>query len=156
MANKFKLRIKPNQSKVGKPKNELNESEKEWLKNVLDKSDISYVTPGRKDLRYIGKVDGKNQYFQKRYLMWRLNNILNIASGSSLIKNESSFEFLFDKKIKFYQLYEYIKSNRGYAYNRDIPQSSCLYEICENVCSVAKALNKKINGCNMVPTGPHS
>ena len=96
LANKFKLRIKPNQSKVGKPKNELNESEKEWLKNVLDKSDISYVTPGRKDIRYIGKVDGKNQYFQKRYLMWRLNNILNIANGSSLIKNESSFEFLFD------------------------------------------------------------
>ena len=25
-----------------------------------------------------------------------------------------------------------------------------------NVCSVAKALNKKIKSCNMVPTDPHS
>ena len=87
--------------------------------------------------------------------MWTLNDLLNIANGSSLIKNESSIEFLFGKKIKFHQLYEYIKSNREYVYNRDIPQSSCLCEICENVCFVAKTLNK-IKSCNMVPTDPHS
>ena len=75
--------------------------------------------------------------------MWTLNDLLNIANGRSLIKNESSFEFLFGKKIKFHQLYEYIKSNMEYVYNRDIPQSFCLCEICENVCFVAKAFNKK-------------
>ena len=32
----------------------------------------------------------------------------------------------------------------------------CLCEICENVCFIAKALNKKINSCNMMPTDPHS
>ena len=53
-------------------------------------------------------------------------------------------------------LYEYIKSNREYVYNRDILQSSCLCEICENVCFVAKALNKKIKSCNMMPTDPNS
>ena len=59
----------------------------------------------------LGKlVDGKSQYVQK--LMWTLNDLLNIANGSSVIKNESSFEFSFGKKIKFHQLYEYIKSNR--------------------------------------------
>ena len=72
------------------------------------------------------------------------SDLLNIANGSSLIKNESSFEFSFGKKIKFHQLYEYIKSNREYVYNRDIPQSSCLCEICENVCCIAKDLHKKI------------
>ena len=61
LANKFKLRIKPTQSKAGRPKNELIESEKEWLKNVLDKPDITYVTPGRKDHHYVGKVDGESQ-----------------------------------------------------------------------------------------------
>ena len=142
MANKFKLRIKPTQLKAGRPKNELTESEKEWLQNFLDKPNITYVTPGRKDHRY--------------YLMWTLNDLLNIANGSSLIKNESSFEFSFGKKIKFHQLYEYIKSNREYVYKRDIPQLSCLCEIRENVCFVAKALNKKIKSCNMVPTDPHS
>ena len=46
--------------------------------------------------------------------MWTLSDLLNIANGSSLIKNESSFEFSFGKKIKFHQLYEYIKSNGEY------------------------------------------
>ena len=41
LANKFKLRIKPTQWKAGRPKNELTESEKEWLKNFLDKPDIT-------------------------------------------------------------------------------------------------------------------
>ena len=61
LANKFELRIKPTQSKAGRPKNELTESGKEWVKNFLDKPDITYVTPGRKDHRYVEKVDGKNQ-----------------------------------------------------------------------------------------------
>ena len=64
LANKFKLRIKLTQSKAGRPKNELTGSGKEWLKNVLDKPDITYVTPGRKDHRYVEKVDGKSQYVQ--------------------------------------------------------------------------------------------
>ena len=105
MANKFKLFIKPTQSKAGRPKNELTESEKEWLKNVLDKPDITHVTAGRKDHHYVGKVNGKSQYVQKRYLMWTLYDLLNIASESSLIKNKSSFEFSFGKKITFHQLY---------------------------------------------------
>ena len=88
--------------------------------------------------------------------MWTLNDLLNIANGSLLVKNESSFEFLFGKKKKFHQLCEYIKSNRGYVCIRDIPQLSCLCEICENVCFVAKALNKKVKSCNMVATDPHS
>ena len=46
LTNKFKLRIKSTQQKAGRPKNELTESEKEWLKNVLDKPRITYVTPG--------------------------------------------------------------------------------------------------------------
>ena len=85
-----------------------------------------------------------------------LNDQLNIANGSSLTKNESSFEFSFGKKLKFHQLYEYVKSNREYIYNTDILQSSCLCKVCKNVCFVAKILNKKIKSCSMVPTDPHS
>ena len=88
--------------------------------------------------------------------MWTLNDLLNVANRSSLIKNKSSFEFSFGKKIKFHQLCEYIKSNREYAYNRDIPQLSCFCEICENVCFIVKALNKKIMSCKVVPADPHS
>ena len=69
LANKFKLRINPIQSKAGRPKSELTESEKEWLKNFLDKPDITYVTTGQKDHRYVRKVGGKSQYVQKRSLI---------------------------------------------------------------------------------------
>ena len=79
MANKFKLRIRLNLSKAGRPKNELTESEKEWLKNVLDKPNIN-VSPGRKNHRYKGKVDGKSQYVEKLYFMWTLSDLLNIAN----------------------------------------------------------------------------
>ena len=41
-------------------------------------------------------------------------------------------------------------------YATDFPQSSYHCEICENVCFVAKALNKKIKSCNMVSTDTHS
>ena len=30
-------------------------------------------------------------------------------------------------------------------YNRDIPQSSCLCEVCENVCLLAKVINNSRN-----------
>ena len=76
----------------------MTESQKEWLKNFLDKPDIIYVNPGRKDHRNFAKVDDKSQYVQKRYLIWKLNDPLKIANGSSLIKYESSFEFSFGKK----------------------------------------------------------
>ena len=91
--------------KVGRAKNELTESEKEWLKNFLDKPDITYVTQSQKDHCYVGEVDDKSQYFQKQYLMWTLNDLLSVANGSSLIKNESSFEFSFGKKKKFCQFH---------------------------------------------------
>ena len=48
LANKFKLRLKPNQSKAGGPKNGLAESEKQWFKNLLDKPNSTYVTPRSK------------------------------------------------------------------------------------------------------------
>ena len=100
MENKFKLRIKPAQSKAGRSKNELTESEKERLKIFLDKTDITYVTPGQKDHRYVEKIEGKSQYVQKQYLMWTLNDLLNMANESFLIKNKSSFEFSYSKKNK--------------------------------------------------------
>ena len=42
-------------------------------------------------------------------------------------------------------MYKYIKSNREYVYNKDIPQSFCLCKISENVCFVAKVLNNSFS-----------
>ena len=78
----------------------MTESEKEWLKNFLHTPDTMVCHPRSKNHHYVGRVDGKSQYVQKRYIMWTLNDLLNIANGRSLIKNESSFEFSFGKKNK--------------------------------------------------------
>ena len=55
MASKFKPRIKPTQSKAGRPKNELAKSEKEWLQNFLEKPDIRYEA-GQKITVMLGKL----------------------------------------------------------------------------------------------------
>ena len=102
MANKFKLRINPTQSKAGRPRNELTESEKESLRNVLDKPDIIFVTRGRKDQRYVGKVDGKSQYVQKWYLMWILNYLLNTA------KNIRELSWMSHRVICFWFLWNFL------------------------------------------------
>ena len=70
--------------------------------------------------------------------MWTLNDLLNIAKGNSMIKNETPFEFSFGKKIKLHQLYEYIKSNRN-IYTTERFHSRPAFS--NYVYFVAKALN---------------
>ena len=45
-------------AKSGKKKYELSDEELKWLKDFLDRPDISYMNPGRKDHVYVGKKDG--------------------------------------------------------------------------------------------------
>ena len=59
----------------------------------------------------LGKLMLKDS-ISRNDILWTLNDLSNIANGSSLIKNASSFEFSFGKKIKFHQLYQYTKNNR--------------------------------------------
>ena len=68
MATKYKLRINLQQN-CGRPRKELNEEEKIWLIEFLNKSDISCTNPGRKDHVYAGKIDSESKYKQKQYLL---------------------------------------------------------------------------------------
>ena len=61
LATKYKLRINLQQNR-GRPRRELNEEEKICLIEFLNRSDISYTNPGRKDHVYIGKIDGESKY----------------------------------------------------------------------------------------------
>ena len=65
LATKYKLRIIFQQNR-GRPRKELNEEEKIWLIEFLNRFKISYTNPGRKDHVYIGKIDGKSKYKQKQ------------------------------------------------------------------------------------------
>ena len=48
LAKKFNLRI-AGHNKSGRKKNELSEEKEEWIENFLERSDITYATPRRRD-----------------------------------------------------------------------------------------------------------
>ena len=49
-------------------------------------------------------------------------------------------------------MYDSINGHPKFVYNKDIPQSGCLYEICENAVYIAKAM---VNVYKDVPINPH-
>ena len=57
LATQYKLR-----TNLQQPRKELNEEEKIWLIEFLNRSDISYMNPGREDHSYIGKIDRESKY----------------------------------------------------------------------------------------------
>ena len=60
LAKKYKLRILTNKKKTGRKATELTDEEKQWIADTLDRADLTYVNPGRKDV-YIGKKGRKHQ-----------------------------------------------------------------------------------------------
>ena len=61
LATKYKLRINSQESR-GRTCKELNDEEKIWLIEFLDRSDIIYTNAGRKNHIYIGTFDGESKY----------------------------------------------------------------------------------------------
>ena len=60
---KFNLRIKLiSNKKQGRPENELSPEETKWLIEFMDRPDITYTNPGKKDQRYVGKENGKSKF----------------------------------------------------------------------------------------------
>ena len=116
LAKKFQLRILPqhSQSNRGRTKQDLDADEKSWLIDFLDRQDITYTTPGKRDQVYMGKINGKKVFETKKYLLWTLNDLLDILNGCEVtgIQTEDSFMNEFGRKLSFRQLYELIKANK--------------------------------------------
>ena len=70
--------------KWGRKAKELTGEEEQWIRYSLDRADLTYVKPKRKDHVYIGKKDEELQYRQKRYLLWNLQDLLNILNGNEV------------------------------------------------------------------------
>ena len=156
LAKKYKLRIVMNKKKTGRKATELTEEEKQWIVVNLDSADLTYVNPGRKDHVYIGKKDGERQYCQKRYLLWNMRDLLNILNGNEVAGSTTGAETFagrFEKPLSFSLLYNFIRNQKQLIYNQNIPQGSCLCEVCENSCLLAKGINKYAN--TDLPTNPH-
>ena len=115
------------------------------------------MNPGRKDNVYVGKINGERAYVQKRFLLWKIRDVVDIANGINGEANEmQKFSDVFESKLTFVQLYSYLKSHKQYVFNRDIPHSSCLCEICENAVLMAKGICKSLNNkMKYVSTNPH-
>ena len=65
--------------------NKLSEEEEESIESFLERSDITYTTPGRRDTVYVGMDGDKREYKQERYLIQKLRNLLEIINGSKII-----------------------------------------------------------------------
>lgn len=154
LAKKFKLRIAVQSNKPGRKKNMLNDDERVWLESVLERADITYTTPGRRDAIYVGMDGGKRRYKQKRYLLWKLRDLLEIINGSTSNENFLSFPETFEHKLSFRQLYDFLKVHKEIFWNGKIPHSSCLCEICENTVLFAKGLNSALPP-KEIPTTVH-
>ena len=85
---------------------------------------------------------GKRQYKQKRYILWKIRDLLGIINASKVITNEkyASFPETFQRDLSFRQLYEFLKGHKEPAWNDEIPQSSCLCELCENAILLANRI----------------
>ena len=102
LAKKFQLRIVPQSENRGRPKLELNKEEKSWLTDFLGRQDITYVTPGKRNQVYIGKMAGEKTCKTKQYLLWTLNEASDIANGCSATEvksKEDSFVNQFGRNI---------------------------------------------------------
>ena len=124
----------------------MSQREREWLENFLERADITYTTPGRRDTVYVGMDHGKRQYRQKRCLLWKIRDLLGIAIASEVITNKqyASFPETFQHDVSFCQLYEFLKGHKQLPWNDRIPHSSCLCKLCENTILLAKRINSSL------------
>ena len=110
MAKKFHLRILPQhlQSNSGRTKQDLDADEKSWLIDFLDRQGIMYTTPGKRHQVYMGKINGEKVYETKKYLLWTLNDLLDILNGCEVtgFQTEDSFMNELGRKLSFRQFYE--------------------------------------------------
>ena len=113
LAKKYQLCILMNK-KRGRTAIELTDEEKQWIWYSLDRADLTYVNPGRKNHVYIEKKDGKRQYCQNRYLLWNLRDLLNILNGKEVAGSTAGVETFvdrFEKLLSFSLLPSEITNN---------------------------------------------
>ena len=79
--------------------------------------------------------------------------MLEIINGSKLLESSEgdNFCFKFGKDITFIQLYDVLKRQRKYIFNKKVLQWSYLCDICENALFLVNGLNKKLSPESWLP-----
>ena len=98
---------------------------------------------------------GKREYKQKRYLLWKLHDLLEIINGSKIITNENFPPFTEDleHELSFRQIYNFLKMRKEVAYNSDIQHSFCL---CKNPSLFAKGINSSLKSSDILSPTAHN
>lgn len=125
LTKKYNMKINLIEGRGRKPK-VLSKEQEKWLTEYLERPEMTYTNTGRKDNVYTGKIDGKKHYEQKRYLQWTLRDALGIVNNQ-----EDGFYIKFQCDLSFAVFYRFIKNKKQFIFQRDIPDTSCLCEICE-------------------------
>ena len=86
-------------------------------------------------------------------MLWNLRDLLHIINGTGKVDVTDAYHKNFKNLLKLSQLYGFVKCHKEYCYNQNIPQGSCLCEICENCVLLTKGLNTRLL-CPL-PTNPY-
>jgi len=128
---KYQERLKIDRQRAreyrGRKKSEKQqEDELQTDHHVLERSDMTYTNP-RSLYVYMGKVNGLQK---KKYLLWPLRDAWEAINGLG-------FEDTFGEPLSFSQFYCFINSKKQIILQKDIPDTSCLREVCENASLMA-------------------
>ena len=87
-------------------------------------------------------------------MLWKIRDV-HVANGGSGFEEADgeSFSNVFVRPLKFAWLSDDLKSHKEYVFNRDIPQWSCLCELCDNVTLLTTGVYKVLK--DKLPTSPH-
>ena len=122
----------------------MTKEQEDWLFEVSERSVMTYMNPGRKDHVYRGKINGEKVCEQKKYLLWSLRDACEAINGLG-------FENKLGEPLSFSKFYRFISSKKEIVLQKDIPDTSCLCEVCENASLMARAVTKVKHGHPMHP-----
>ena len=150
--NKILIKNKVNR-KLRRHHKVLNDDDKIWLIEFLNQSDITYA------------LVAKTKFTSENSTVRENSNNGNISCGllldslsiaNSNTGSKKSFETRFGKELTFSQLFDFLKLQKEYTFNSNVPHTSCIYKKCGKSSLFANGLNhrKKIVS-EKFPTNPY-
>ena len=137
------------EDKTGRTKS-LTEEQQKWIISFLQRPDISYTCPGRKDQMYVGKTkDGDKDYRTKYHLLWKLSEILPLINTAITESFQANEQFL----VTYGTLWRLISPLKYILFQRDVPEDTCQCDYCENLQLILISLSKLSTTTN-IPLTP--
>ena len=119
-----------------------------WIHQTSLTSNLKKMT-----LSHQGSKGKEHMY--KSDMLWPLRNFLGMLNGTDSNSDGGTFPSKFNKLLTFSYFCKFIKAREHYFYNNQIPQKTCLCEICKNTSLLGKGLNNAFK-LKDVPSDPDS